>query len=317
MANIAIKGHETRGKEVIELLEMLGGNNETFALKGNDDALYYSINRDGVIFSRNTDDLKIDAFICFTLDEFYKKYPYKVGDKAQHKGSTSCGSVYVIEKMRWNVYEVSYTIYQIGKETNKCVVHEEDLQPYKETMEDDKTIPPYMDYDIRQESMEETNKDLCLFKIDLENAKASDEIEIILGDYEIEVCDGKAYAVKKKPVYPNNYIECVKILDCFLAGYIEGYNGDLLCKLQKLLICRNAYWKIAGEQMRLGKSWEPNFGKSILFSINYYLYENNLLLYKGEYDTSHNRILVFPTEEMRDTFYENFKNLIEECKELL
>jgi hypothetical protein len=29
------------------------------------------------------------------------------------------------------------------------------------------------------------------------------------------------------------------------------------------------------------------------------------------------KILAFPTEEMRDTFYENFKDLIEQCKELL
>ena len=30
-----------------------------------------------------------------------------------------------------------------------------------------------------------------------------------------------------------------------------------------------------------------------------------------------NHLLVFPTEEMRDAFYENFKKEIEECKELL
>jgi hypothetical protein len=30
-----------------------------------------------------------------------------------------------------------------------------------------------------------------------------------------------------------------------------------------------------------------------------------------------NRILVFPTEEMRDAFYENFKDLIEKCKKFL
>jgi hypothetical protein len=28
-------------------------------------------------------------------------------------------------------------------------------------------------------------------------------------------------------------------------------------------------------------------------------------------------ILLFPTEEMRDAFYENFKDLIEKCKEFL
>ena len=32
---------------------------------------------------------------------------------------------------------------------------------------------------------------------------------------------------------------------------------------------------------------------------------------------SDNTILAFPTEEMRDAFYENFKELIEQCKELL
>ena len=30
-----------------------------------------------------------------------------------------------------------------------------------------------------------------------------------------------------------------------------------------------------------------------------------------------NKILVFPTIEMRDAFYDNFKELIENCKELL
>lgn len=34
--NLAIKGHPTRGKEVIEILEMLGGKNK-FNFKGNED----------------------------------------------------------------------------------------------------------------------------------------------------------------------------------------------------------------------------------------------------------------------------------------
>ena len=37
---------------------------------------------------------------------------------------------------------------------------------------------------------------------------------------------------------------------------------------------------------------------------------------KGKWYTD-NKILAFPTEEMRDAFYENFKDLIEQCKELL
>ena len=93
--------------------------------------------------------------------------------------------------------------------------------------------------------------------------------------------------------------------------------NKLLQTLQTILICRNAYWKIAGEEMGLGKPWEPKFGKYIHYSINFYLYQDSFVLHKGEYSSSDNRILVFPTEEMRDAFYENFKDLIGQCKELL
>ena len=87
--------------------------------------------------------------------------------------------------------------------------------------------------------------------------------------------------------------------------------------LQKLIICRDIYWKIYGEQMGLNEPWEPKFGTCILFSINFYLYNDSFVLHKGEYSSSDNRILAFPTEEMRDAFYDNFKDLIEQCKELL
>ena len=48
MANLAIRGHATRGNEVIEILEMLGGNNSHFNLKGTDDE-YYFINSERYI----------------------------------------------------------------------------------------------------------------------------------------------------------------------------------------------------------------------------------------------------------------------------
>ena len=82
----------------------------------------------------------------------------------------------------------------------------------------------------------------------------------------------------------------------------------------KLRICRNAYWKIAGEQIGLGKPWEPDWkhGKDKFYCIC--TTEGEIVL--GEWYID-NKILAFPTIEMRDAFYENFKDLIEECKELL
>lgn len=41
MANLAIKGHPTRGKEVIEILEMLGGK-EKHLFGGNGPGYYYT-----------------------------------------------------------------------------------------------------------------------------------------------------------------------------------------------------------------------------------------------------------------------------------
>ena len=115
---------------------------------------------------------------------------------------------------------------------------------------------------------------------------------------------------KKKKEYPKNYNECLKIIGIKLSDcYIQGYKSPLLEDLQELLICRDAYWKIEGEEMRLGKPWEPDWDN---LSTNHEFIKIN----KGCFTYS-SRVLVFPTAEMRDAFYENFKELIEQCKELL
>jgi hypothetical protein len=126
------------------------------------------------------------------------------------------------------------------------------------------------------------------------------------------------YDKLRKPKYPKSYVECCEILypnENFqtVAQPIKGHHGKKLFALQKLLVCRDAYWKIAGEQMGLGKPWEPDWA----------IYEHKFCLGTDkdkvieECVTTGNRILAFPTAEMRDAFYENFKELIELVKELL
>ena len=82
----------------------------------------------------------------------------------------------------------------------------------------------------------------------------------------------------------------------------------------KLIICRNAYWKIAGKEMGLGKPWEPDWGNDNQFKYIIICRRDNVI--KDTY-TAKNCILAFPTAEMRDAFYEAFKEDIEKCKELL
>ena len=121
---------------------------------------------------------------------------------------------------------------------------------------------------------------------------------------------------KKKPKYPQSYLECVAVLGgAAIVDINTYYYRKQLNALYKLLICRNAYWKIAGEEMELGKSWEPDWCNE---KIKYCLV--NIPIYRGvckrQY-TDIKCILAFPTEEMRNAFYENFKSEIEICKELL
>ena len=114
--------------------------------------------------------------------------------------------------------------------------------------------------------------------------------------------------------YPKTYEECCEILedvaDCSLSCFACG----LLNNLQKLLLCRDAYWKIAGEEMGLSEPWEPDWKSLDPQYIILYQYGG---IDKAETHGEGNYILTFPTEEMRDIFYENFKEEIEKCKELL
>ena len=76
---LAIQGHATRGKEVIEILEMLGGINIENCWGGIFETRFYSINASGNIEDRSLNDNS--NYQLYTLEEFLEKYPYKVGDK--------------------------------------------------------------------------------------------------------------------------------------------------------------------------------------------------------------------------------------------
>ena len=130
--------------------------------------------------------------------------------------------------------------------------------------------------------------------------------------------------VNKKPKYPTTYEKCCeKINACpiVIVSYDSDedmlYNDEVdltLLALRQLLICRNAYWKIAGEEMGLNVPWEPNWKSGE--QKKYCIYYGSGIIQNGSW-WNYNAILAFPTEEMRNAFYENFKDLIEQCKELL
>jgi hypothetical protein len=133
---------------------------------------------------------------------------------------------------------------------------------------------------------------------------------------------------KKKKEYPKTYKECCKVMGinhtndldicehCDYKTEITFYEDSLLEKIEslyRLIICRDAYWKIAGEEMGLGKHWSPSDNnKEPIYAITRY----DGYIIKDE-SGGNDEVLEFPTPEMRDAFKENFDPDIEFCKELL
>ena len=287
---LAIKGHLSRGKEVIELFKMMGGCECGFC--GGGTGFYYYISQFGNI-EASCKPTNFDTYIVYTLEEFWEKYPYKVGDIIKFPNNMA----EEIAEMKWDeeLEDIIYT--SVSGCTRPC--------------------------HVPKNKEEKKINQMSLANCDL------DEVEIVLGDkFELKIEDGKYYAVRKKSKYPTTYDECCKILGCKANHFFTdfSYNGldieisnyedkinDLLRNFRKLRYCRDAYWKIAGEEMGLGKPWEPDWNDGDnKFVIQYLNNEVGFWLSRGL-----NYILAFPTVELRDAFYENFKDLIEQCKELL
>ena len=281
MVHLAIQGHATRGNEVIELLIMMGGDNCHSYTGTSED--YYIIDN-GRICKVPHCVCVINQWTMYSLDDFLKKYPYKVGDKVVINNIDIC----TIHSQYWDIElnEVCY-ILKIGDGLSKRWRAEE-LLPYEESK-------PMEDKKINQMSL--ANCDL-------------DEVEIVLGDkFELKIKDGKYYAVRKQ--YPKTYGECSGVINKIARNLneckdSETYMPELMYAYQKLRICRDAYWKIAGD-------WKPDWNN---ISDKHCIYVVSGEIWLKECQTRQ-CTLAFPTAEMRDAFYENFKDLIEQCKELL
>lgn len=140
-------------------------------------------------------------------------------------------------------------------------------------------------------------------------------------DQDGNIINATKIVLTKKNEYPKTYEECCKVLgiqsDWHLTLELDNPATIDLCvnkefdyvyKLEafrKLQICRDAYWKIDGD-------WKE---KAMHYVIHSTLLDEVVKITIP--NCIANYLLDFPTEEMRDAFYDNFKELINECKELL
>ena len=285
----AIKGHDKRGNEVINILKMLGGYSN---LSGgtNTNCVYFindcnTVNYTHVDRVNNRKDIKI-----FTLEEFLKKYPYKVGDKVIHHGE-----VKDIISAEWCL-DQGTLFYRVKGEYDIIQVYDSVwLYPYEPEVKVEDTPIDYV-------------------------KESNDRYRIVLNHkFDMVVDEGEYYAVKRKPKYPNTYSDCFYILyghtECeFILNGLDGVEYDLFDAFIQLKRCRDAYYKIAGEELGLDKPWKPDWTNNHQKKYTICFYQGEISLTNG---SNVHRFLAFPTEEMRDLFYKHFKILIDKCKELL
>lgn len=297
---LAIRGHDTRGDEVIELLEMLGGTNpfSKGMVIGNKTTNCYYISEDTATKYISWDCIgpeEINEYEIFTLEEFLEKYPYKIGDKIPDVWGNSC----TVKSMSW---DDNYKTVMYGFEETIFVVRGDELKPVNDT-DDNHTEPSKMKNVLAEllEHIKTTPKEEL--EREFEEIKEWSNVGPTIKEF-ITFCE----CVNKKPVYPKTYDEC-----CEMLNADEFVEYELMANFPKLINARNAYWKIAGDEMGLDKTWKPDWnGHEFKYGLKFM---GHRIEKTSEMTISH--VICFPTAEMRDAFYENFKDLIDSCKELL
>lgn len=255
---------------------------------------------------------------------------YKIGDKVRVKslewyndnkdeyGYVECGYKYFTKNMRkycGNVVTISslyyssfynLTTYNIAEEDDYSHAWSDDMFEglAEEGIYDEEFVNAIntaynacLD-DYNEETMEERNEKSVNHVFDTEvisfDIAQRDKYELDLqGKFHVVLREGKYYVERIKPQYPKTYEECRKVLGIEEEMIVHGgwYKHSFIRDFYKLLICRDAYWKIAG-------NWKPD-------------YEN---INQEKWGTARGFSLPFPTKEILDTFNENFEDLVKKCE---
>ena len=257
----------------------------------------------GYYFMENSEERWTDEMIEGLVEE-ENKPKFKVGDEVRIKGTDIGGTIESVIRGQLIV----------NSKGSKIPAWPEDVVLMKSVEEEKPLCEGCCSLELKYN------------KLTIADNICTDEVEIILQDYELKQRGDQWFAVKKKKEYPKTLEVCCEVLDTggyqidyfVKPGEVYEYEKALITKisaLYNLIICRDAYWQLYGEEMGFGKPWEPDWNDADQkrYVIAYFCGN----IEKSRWDYGYSTILTFPTEEMRDAFYDNFKGEIESCKELL
>lgn len=131
-------------------------------------------------------------------------------------------------------------------------------------------------------------------------------------DFEIEIGpDGSIRVIRKKPLLPKTYDECLKVLGLEkVTNDVTGYMQGTLSDFQELIIARNAWWKVLQFKPEELDGCKDDVVKYII------CFERGRLRNIDTRDHI-NSLFVFPTSEIRDEFSEIWKEKLKSISDLL
>lgn len=131
MKQLAFVGHSKRGKEIKEILQQLGGTHVGYACSG--ERFYFYINRSNTI-EGSSQLPSYDVWKIYTLEEFEKEFPYKVGDVVTYFDRNNKTIHLLIQNIRWNPIKHGGTLEYVLQ--NGIVTTVENLRPMKKELKD-------------------------------------------------------------------------------------------------------------------------------------------------------------------------------------
>lgn len=298
---IAIQGHKSRGHEVIQILESLGGKKRA-DLTGRMFNQYYFINCNGDIdlnLKFNLPDYKF-----YTIEEFEKEFPFKVGDKVTVTGTKHPKIITGITDTQWGL---RYVISEIKFPDSKEMPHISQISLYKEVKEERNITLTF------EKAQEWYKKGGELKEIALQ-AFTEKELNPLPKTWE-EFCE--KHPIQDHEAFINftngSITVCKECAGSGLGIWMRKPEKDRCkCVSQKSAEAHLAMIQL--EQLRNCwlNGWEPIWDCSEKWCIR--LWGNEL----GVGVATHiSRFLTFPTNEMAREFLECFRDLIEKARDLI
>ena len=290
MMKIAIKGHASRGKEVIQILESLGGINR-MNHKGRYDTYFYYISGDDNTIAWTC--VRPQHLGVFTLEEFEKDFPFKIGDKVTIIGLPDFPKI--ITKMVWDCDEILYSFEGL----NNTWFGAKSLKKFE--MKEERNITLTLD-----KAKEWYKKGGELKEIALQAFTEKELTEVDLPKTWEEFCTN--YPMKNGECYINSCCDISMTSEC-----IEGRDIEMdrnVCPSQKSAEAHLVMIQL--EQLRdcWRQGWKPTPHQTV-FAIKFAI--NGL----GVYEYCSREFLSFKDRKTATEFLKCFKDLIEQAGDLI